>query len=139
MDILVYFFELRPGSAFSYYIHLSVLAVTGIIAAIVTAHLIKKNSENRAMKKLFGKMPNKVKWLGILMIFLLATRYENIPYFSMRIWLYLTLFGLVYFVIKSSYLLVKKYPEERAFYHRNKKKKTEQSEKKVYSASKKRK
>ncbi|MFA6992796.1 MAG: hypothetical protein WC269_06010, partial [Candidatus Gracilibacteria bacterium] len=47
--------------------------------------------------------------IGILTLI----RYENIPYFSMRIWLYLTLLVLVYFIYKLVKTLAVDYKREK--------------------------
>ena len=140
MEILSYFFSLRPGSTFSYYIHLIIIAVLVIAFALTLQIVIKKHPENRALKKLFGKLPAKMKWASAIILFLLAVRYENIPYFSMRVLLYATVLWLGWLFVKHVYLLIKVYPEERAFYFRHHQEKAaNKDKKKTYTTAKKRK
>lgn len=140
MEILKYLFALSPGSAFNYYI--PVLVYCGVI--IIGAYLLhfyiqKKKNENRTLKSMFGSLPKKLKLLGFLTLFTLATRYENIPYFSMRMWLYLSLAVFLYLAAKNFYLLVKKYPGEKAFYQQQKARLHDDKDKKVYTMKKKKK
>lgn len=140
MEILKYFFALNPGSTFSYYIPVLVYCGLLIVGGYAVDFYIKKTkNENRTFKSMFGSLPKKLRWLGFITLFLLATRYENIPYFSMRIWLYLSLAVFLYLAGKYVYLFVKKYPSEKAFYQAHKARMHEDQDKKVYTMKKKKK
>ena len=50
---------------------------------------------------------------GILITVLLMIRYENIPYFAMRAWMYITLLIMLYIFYKYAKLYKVDYPREK--------------------------
>lgn len=140
MEMLKYFFGLNPGSEFNYYIPFLVYCAVLIISGYgLSFYINKQKEENRTLKVMFGNLPNKLKWLGFVSLFLLANRYESIPYFSMRIWMYISVGLALWFIGKNLYLLVKKYPAERNFYLKKQHHTENQKSKKVYTMKKKKK
>lgn len=140
MEILKYFFGLNPGSNFNYYIPFLVYCVLSILAGYVLAFYInRKKEENRTLKVMFGTLPGKLKGLGFVSLFLLATRYESIPYFSMRLWMYMSVGYALWLAGKNAYLYVKKYPEARDFYLKKQTHTENHKNKVVYTMKKKRK
>lgn len=109
MKFLSYFFTKIPGSDFNYYIPLLVVAVLLFLAGIVLKNL---SSKNKALRRTLKKTPSHLTWLGIVLALLLAFRYEMIPYFSIRFFLFLTILLILFVVGKCVYLYVKVYPKE---------------------------
>lgn len=140
METLKYFFALSPGSNFSYYTEFLIFCAVVIVGAYALEFYIKrKRDENRTLKVMFGSLPGKLKWVGFVGLFLIANRYESIPYFSMRIWLYLDVLAFVWIASKSIYLLITKYPSQKSFYEKKQHHTEENKSKKVYTMKKKRK
>lgn len=113
--IFNYLFNPNPGTAFSYYIPLIILASLLIVGSILFSYYYKKKKKtNFAFKRLFKKLSNRLLLIGILFFVLIALRYENIPYFSMRILLYVLLFFLLYIIYKYIKVYTVVYPKEKA-------------------------
>ena len=133
-----YFFSSTPGRAFNFYIPIIVLIVLLIGGGIAFSYLYKKKKkEDFAFKRLFKKTSSRMVLFGFILLLLLLFRYENIPYFAMRLWLYTTLIILLIFIYKTLKTYKYVYPKERE----NAKRRPLASSKKenVYSAKKKRK
>jgi len=91
-----------------------ILASVLIISSIVfSAYYKKRKKVDFAFKRLFKSLSNRLILFGILLFILIAVRYESIPYFSMRIWLYILLLVLLYFVYRYLKIYTVKYPKER--------------------------
>lgn len=111
---LKYFFNTTPGSEFSFYIPLIILAGILIIGSIVFSMVYsKKKKTDFAFKRLFKKLSSRFITIGIILLVLIALRYENIPYFSMRIWLYLLFLVFLYIIYKYIKTLKVDYPREK--------------------------
>ena len=109
-----YFFAPNPGTQFSYYIPILVLAGVLILGAIAfSGYYNKKKKTDFAFKRLFRKLSGRMFLFGILFLVLIALRYENISYFSMRILLYLTALISLYFVYRYIKIYKVKYPKEK--------------------------
>ncbi|MBD3361125.1 hypothetical protein GF366_04990 [Candidatus Peregrinibacteria bacterium] len=114
MNFLKYFFTPAPGATIKFYLPISILAAILILGSIAFSILYKKRKkEDFAFKRLFKKTSGRARAFGILFIVLIAVRYENIPYFSMRIWMYLLLLILAYFVYKYIKIYKVDYPREK--------------------------
>ncbi len=112
--ILKYFFSPAPGHAFQFYNILLTISILLIIAGIVFSTIYKKRKKTDfAFKRLFKKVPTILVIFGILILFLIAVRYENIPYFSMRIFLYITLLVFLYFIYRYIKIAKVDYPREK--------------------------
>lgn len=99
--LLRYLFDTTPGSAFGYYIPMLVLSGLLIIAGITFTFIYnKKKKQNFAFKRMFKNTSRNLNLFGLLFLFLIGTRYENIPYFGMRFLLYISLLGLAYMLYK---------------------------------------
>lgn len=113
-SMLNYFFESQPGINFKFYMPLIILAVLLIAGGIIFSFIYnKKKKEDLAFKFLFRKFGSNMALMGILFIFLVAVRYENIPYFAMRIWIYLSLLGLLYLIYRYVKKFKVDYPKEK--------------------------
>ena len=110
-----YLFNSNPGTAFEYYVPLLILASVLVISSIIfSAYYKKRKKVDFAFKRLFKSLSNRLMLFGILLFVLIAVRYENIPYFSMRIWLYILLLVLLYFIYRYLKVYKVKYPKEKA-------------------------
>lgn len=113
-NILSYFFSPAPGSEFSYYPHLLVLAALLIVGSIIFASIYKKRKKyDFAFKRLFKSVSGRSLTLAIILLVIIAIRYENIPYFAMRFWLYIALLWFLYLVVKYLMICFKDYPREK--------------------------
>jgi len=84
------------------------------ISSIAFAQIYnKKKREDIAFKKLFKKVSGRLLLFGGLIAFFTAVRYESIPYFSMRIWLYITLLGTIAYIGKTLHTYIKVYPTKK--------------------------
>lgn len=135
-NFINYFLRSTPGPQMKYYIPLVILCLALIIGGIVFSQIYKrKKKTNIAFKKHFKSLAKILVILGFILGFLLVVRYENIPYFSMRLWLY-TLFALILFFTYRYVKIAKvEYPKTKA----SQKKKVHSKTTKTYTASKKRK
>ncbi|MDA1060257.1 MAG: hypothetical protein O3B47_00495 [bacterium] len=113
-SILGYLFDKAPGKEFSYYIPMVILILVLILGGIIFSAIYKKRKrDDFAFKRLFKKTGSNLVIFGIIFILLTLIRYENIIYFSMRIWLYLSLMGLLYFLYKTIHTYKVSYPKEK--------------------------
>ena len=96
-----YLFDASPGPEFKFYIPLSILAGALILGSIIFSQIYKrKKKDDLAFKKVFIKVSKRSALMGLLFIFLMLMRFENIPYFSMRLWVYVSLLLLLFFIYK---------------------------------------
>lgn len=118
MNFIKYLFNTNPGTEFKYYLPLGILVailiIGGVALSVIYDH--KKHSDF-AFKRLFRKTSLKLFLSGILFLFLMGVRYENIPYFSMRIWLFLGLLILAYFIFKLIGTYLVEYKKEKLNTH----------------------
>ncbi|MFH1533783.1 MAG: hypothetical protein ABID64_02535 [Nitrospirota bacterium] len=113
-SIFSYFFTSNPGTEFSYYVPVLVFAAVLILGSILFSQYYKKKKKTDfAFKRLFKKLSSRMLLFGILFLVLMAFRYENIPYFSMRILLYLTALIFLYFIYRYIKIYAVKYPKEK--------------------------
>lgn len=111
---LSYFFNTAPGSEFRYYIPLLILAGVLIIGSVVFSVIYsKKKKTDFAFKRLFKKLSGRFILIGILLLLLIALRYENIPYFSMRFFMYLLLLFFAYSIYQYIKIAKVDYPREK--------------------------
>jgi len=109
-----YLFSKLPGTEFKFYIPLLILAGLLIVGGLIFGSIYKKKKkEDFAFKRIFKKLSKTAILMGILFGFLLLVRYEGIPYFSMRIWLYLSLLLLVFFIYRYFKKWRVDYPREK--------------------------
>ncbi len=113
-SLFYYFFTPNPGSQFKFYIPMIVLITLLIAGGIVFSIIYKrKKRKDLTFKKLFQKTATRLVLLGILFLILTVVRYESIPYFSMRIWLYLSFLLLAIFFYLTIRTFKIKYPKEK--------------------------
>lgn len=136
MNFIKGIFTANPGPDFNYYVPVLILSTLLIIGSIVFSQYYKqKKQEDFAFKRLFRKTANQMLIFGLLFLVLMALRYEAIPYFAMRLWLYITFAVFIYWAYKNIQKYRVKYPVEKI----NAQRKTAERPKKSYSTKKKRK
>ncbi|MBT4917228.1 hypothetical protein HN709_04195 [Candidatus Peregrinibacteria bacterium] len=114
MQFISYLFETSPGAEFLYFYPLLGLIAFLIIASIVASVVYKKKKKHDfAYKRLFKSLSPRLLLMGLLFLLLLGVRYENIPYFSMRIWIYLSLILLAYIAYVYIKIARVQYPKEK--------------------------
>lgn len=114
LAILKYFFATSPAGEFHFYIPLAILIGLLAIASIAQAVIYKNKKKNDfAYKRLFKNLSKRFVTFAVLFLVYILARYENIPYFSMRIWLYVI--GLIGLYIAYRYIkkYVVDYPKEK--------------------------
>lgn len=117
-DTFLYFFKPSPGTSFSYYLPLLVLIALLLIGAIAFSVIYKsKKKHDFAFKRLFKSLSKRLIIFGLVLLVLIAVRYENIPYFSMRLWLYLTILLLLHTAYKYIKAYTVEYPKEKENMH----------------------
>lgn len=109
-----YLFTRFPGAEFSYKWEVLIAAVILILGAAGFKAVYRRKIADKdfVFKKMFRKVSGRMIYLGILLIFFVLVRTENIPYFSMRIWLFLTILGVVASAVYYLYKYLKVYPKE---------------------------
>jgi hypothetical protein len=133
-----YLFNGYPGKDFEFYPHMIALFSLLVIGSIVfNVYYNKKKKEDIAFKRAFRKTASRLFQLGALFALLTVFRYENIPYFSMRILLYLSIGVLLYFAYHSIKVYRVDYPADKA--HNERRISAKSKNTKSYSAKKKRK
>lgn len=109
-----YFFRSIPNTDFNYYIPLSILVILLIVGSLVFSFVYrKKKKTDFVFKKLFKDLSKRLIIIAVLLVFYALVRYENLPYFSMRIWLYIIIGVLLFFAYKyiKTYKFI--YPKEK--------------------------
>ena len=113
-SILFYFFIKNPGPFLQYFMPLLAFSAALIIGSIAFAKFYKKKKKNDfAFKRLFKKVANRMLLMGFLFLILVLIRYENIPYFAMRLWLYLAFVLLAYLTYYYIRIYKTVYPIEK--------------------------
>jgi len=109
-----YFFTKVPGGEFNYYTLTIIAAVALILGSFAFRIIYKKRVANRdfVFKKMFKKVPSRLVYFSITLLFLILVRYEKIPFFSMRFWLYSLLLGFLAMTAFYVYKYLKVYPKE---------------------------
>ena len=105
-----------PGTDFNYYYVMAVLIAVLFLGSFAFKQLLKHKIKQGdfVFKHIFKKVSGKMVYFSIGFLFLTLVRYENIPYFSMRLWMYLLLLGLAFTVVFYGYKFIKVYPKELA-------------------------
>lgn len=113
-SIVYYFFDTVPGQNFEYYTEVLILASILVIGGLAfSAHYKKRKKHDFAFKRLFKKVSKHSITLGVVLVILAVLRYEQIPYFSMRLWLYITLLLVAALIYRNIYKFKKVYPIEK--------------------------
>lgn len=110
-NLLNYFITANPGPEMRFFIPLFALSGILIGSSIVFSMVYKKKKKTDfSFKKHFKSVSKILLLLGIGLLFVTLMRFENISYFSMRLWLYimclLIVFSALYYgrTYKNSYL-----------------------------------
>ncbi len=136
-NLLSYFFAKAPGApSIKVYSVILIIQALLVIGGLILGKVYNnKKKSDIAYKKLFKKFHKRLITLGIILIFLTLVRFENIPYFAMRIWTYLTLALAAAVIIFYGKQYLKEYQKMKENIKSNKKTKTKKSKK--YTTSKK--
>jgi len=129
-NIIIYLFNPTPGRSFAYYYFISTLIVVLFLLGLFLKLYIKKNKEDKTFKKLFKQEPKKLWYLTIILLVYLFVRYYYVPFFSMRMLLFITIGVIIYKAYQLINIYLKLYPAE-------KKLREEKLEKKKYSIKRK--
>jgi threonine/homoserine efflux transporter RhtA len=114
MKYIKYLLYPTPGENFRFYIPLAIVVFL-LFAGSVAVSIIYKRRKGYdfAFKRLFRKTALQLSLFAILFLFLLAVRYEGIPYFSARILLFAGFAWLAYFIYKTVKVFRTDYPREK--------------------------
>jgi len=105
-------FQIVPTEEFSFYTEIIALSLILIVGAVIFSGIYnKKKKTNIAFKKTYRNISKSATTFGIIFLILTGLRYEQIPFFSMRLWMYATAAFFAYKVASYTYITVKKYPE----------------------------
>jgi hypothetical protein len=109
--MLSYLFTPIPGSSFNYYIPLLIFAVLLFLTGTAGKRLISKD---KALRKSVGQKIGTLTWMGLSLALTLGLRHERIPYFSMRILMFIVL--VITFIVlgKILYTYIRVYPKIKA-------------------------
>lgn len=136
-SLVTYMLNSAPGPQMEYYIPLAIISLSLIVGSIVFGQIYKKKKKTDfAFKKQFINVSKIAFTLGLALGLLTLIRSENIPYFAMRLWLYLTLAATLAAIIWYAKKYKVDYPKAKAT---SKKVGISKTTTKVYSASKKKK
>lgn len=101
MNFIKSLLEVNPGTNTHFYTPWIALICILFVSAIVFSVIYDKRKKyDFAFKRLFRKTSLNLSLFGLLFLFLMAVRYEHIPYFSIRIFLYASVLGLIYFLYR---------------------------------------
>lgn len=123
MEALSYIFSPMPGLNLGYTTHLIVYSIVLVVAAIALKILIRFKKDNKALRKTWRTAPSQFLWIGLIIAILAASRFNAIPYLSMRFLLYLALALSLYYVFINIYKYFTKYPKMKTVTRPKKKQK----------------
>jgi CDP-diglyceride synthetase len=140
MNFISYLLKANPGSEFHYYTPVGVFIALLICAALCMRHVYKsKRKTDIAFRRIFKNSVKILVLFTALFTFLMLARYENIPYFSMRLWLLLGGLGFIFLLFRSIRKYRKEYPELKARLGKRETSETEKKQAKRYLPNKKKK
>ncbi|MCX6735110.1 MAG: hypothetical protein NTZ25_04370 [Candidatus Peregrinibacteria bacterium] len=114
MKYIKYFLSPNPGVDFRFYTALAIIVFLLFAGAVAVSVIYdRKKHYDFAFKRLFRKTSLHLSLFAILFLFLLAVRYEGIPYFSARVLLFAAFAWLGYFIYKTVKVFKKDYPREQ--------------------------
>lgn len=109
--ILEYFFSPIPAGNFQAMNILLALAVVGLIVSIGLRLYLKKQKEDKILRKLFRTLPGKIQTISIILAVYVGVRYIQMPFLSMRIMQYIILAAGAYVILRTVQTYYKEYPE----------------------------
>ncbi len=111
--ILQYFFEPLPSGPFHYLWAWVGITVVLFVTSVFLGVYLKKNRDDKVLKKTFKKVPSQLLILSICFGLYLLSRYEHIPFLSMRILDYIVLAITVWIFVKNIQKYLKDYPQAK--------------------------
>jgi len=97
---LQYLFRVQPGEFHNMTTFIALFLLM-IVGSFYVETWMRRNPNNKALKRILGNFPGQLRNLGIIGFLLLWFRYENIPYLAMRAFL-LALLIYILWVIGSA-------------------------------------
>lgn len=108
-----YIFSSTPGEL-KLYVPMIIFVGLLFISSIAFHYVYKRHrKDDPAFRKLFKKTASHFLTFGIIFTVHALIRYENIPYFSMRLWFYITAVVLAIFLYKTFKKYRVDYPREK--------------------------
>lgn len=112
-SFISYLFDVLPGPFGNMATPMITLTVILIISSVLfRLFYLKKRKKDFAFKRLFKKTGTRLLLFGIFFGLITIFRFEGIPYFSMRIWLYAGLLLFLYFIYFTAKTYKIDYPRE---------------------------
>lgn len=110
-DLFAYVFDPRPPLVFKYYVVLAILCAVMIGFSIFLRIWLKKQREDKTLKRCLRGYVGKIQLLAVFLAFYLFFRYTGVAYLSVRFLLYIILAAIAYLVFRISKTYFKDYPE----------------------------
>lgn len=109
-SFLQYFFDPLPAGPFRYMNIFLIFTGCLLGCSILLRVLLKKRKEDKVFRKYFRSLPGTLQTIAILEGIYILSRYENIPYLSMRFLNYILMATTLYFFVKNLQIYLKDYP-----------------------------
>jgi len=106
---LQYYFTLRPDPNFQLTKLVVVLIILLFISSIALQIYRKKYVKDKIVKKILKRYPSRLNAFGVVLLLLLLSREAGIPFLSMRIWWFLLLLLMIYWLSKTIFNFKKEY------------------------------
>lgn len=111
MEVFSYLFSPIPGSSFSYDLYFYIYSAILIAIGLTIVLILKLKKDNKALKKTYVSAPSQFIWLGFILLVLVASRTNGIPYLSMRFLFFIAVGLSIYYIVTNILLYFRKYPE----------------------------
>lgn len=86
-DKLFKLFQMVPGSSLTKETLIALVAFgAGLLALAVILKIIRRKTKNKVWKKYLREFPRGLTTFGLVALFLVWVRLENVPFFAMRLW-----------------------------------------------------
>ncbi|HLG25487.1 MAG TPA: hypothetical protein VI588_01680 [Candidatus Gracilibacteria bacterium] len=116
-QIFIYFFQPNPSRLFQYAIPLWILTAMLIAAAVFIIVRIRASKNDKSFKKTFRSYPTRLITAAVLLALYLLSRGSAVPFFSMRLMLFVVLGITGYLIYRLMKAYTREYPEEKKLRH----------------------
>lgn len=106
---LSYYISPRPDPDFQFTKLTLALIVCFFVLSIIIKIYRKKYAKDAIVKKMIKRYPGKLLLFATILIVLLLTREAGVPFLSMRLWWFLFLIVLIWWVLKIALNFKKEY------------------------------
>lgn len=113
LNAIQYLFEPLPVGPFKYMYVLIAVAAISLAASIALRIFLKRQKEDKILRKLFRGLPGKLQIFGLIEALYVLVRFERMPYLSMRFLNYVILAYGIFVVVNTAQLYFKIYPSEK--------------------------